>query len=123
MIRQVVYIKHYWKVIIYYNIDYDLFKYAEKDLISIGITEQAIRKMLRRLKNKAKAVTVSNLGNHISAVIFNKHSNPYDYINSIVHEAEHIKQAMLKAYNVEDEGEPSAYTIGYLVMRMIRRIS
>ncbi len=35
-----------------------------------------------------------------------------DYINSIVHEAEHIKQAMLKAYRVEDKGEPPAYTIG-----------
>ena len=41
-----------------------------------------------------------------------------DYLNSIIHEAEHIKQAMLKAYDVDDIGEPPAYTIGYLVMKM-----
>ena len=41
-----------------------------------------------------------------------------DYIDSVVHEAEHVKQAMLKAYHVEDIGEPPAYTIGYLVGRM-----
>ena len=26
---------------------------------------------------------------------------------------------MLKAYSVVDEGEPSAYTVGYIVMRML----
>ena len=40
------------------------------------------------------------------------------YNNSIVHEAEHIKQAMLRTYEVEDEGEAPAYTIGYLVSQM-----
>ena len=35
-----------------------------------------------------------------------------------MHEAVHIKQAMLKAYRVEDKGETPAYTMGYLVGRM-----
>jgi hypothetical protein len=35
-----------------------------------------------------------------------------------VHEAEHIKQAILEAYNVEDRGEAPAYTVGYIVKRM-----
>lgn len=68
--------------------------------------------------DKAKAVTISNISYHESIVLFNIHNSRYDYINSLVHEAEHIKQAMLHAYNVEDSGEAPAYTIGYLVMRM-----
>ena len=67
---------------------------------------------------KAKAVTFSSPMKHISIVLFNIHKNKSDYINSIVHEAEHIKQAMLKAYQVEDRGEAPDYTIGYLVSRM-----
>jgi len=55
-------------------------------------------------------------------VIFGRHGDVYNYINSIVHEAEHVKQAMLKAYDVEDRGEPPAYTIGYLVMRMMKGV-
>lgn len=46
------------------------------------------------------------------------HTSPQDYLDSIVHEAEHVKQAMLEAYQIEDKGEPPAYTIGYLVSRM-----
>ena len=67
---------------------------------------------------KAKAVTCSDINKHVSIVIFNRHSNKLDYINSVIHEAEHIKQAMLEAYDVEDRGEPPAYTIGYLVAQM-----
>ena len=36
----------------------------------------------------------------------------------IVREVFHLKEAMLEAYDVENKGEPPAYTIGYLVMRM-----
>ena len=67
---------------------------------------------------KALAFTQSNLKKHVSIVGFNRHKNSYDYLNSIVHEVEYIKQAMLEAYSVDDKGEPPAYTIGYLIMRM-----
>ena len=67
---------------------------------------------------EAKAATFSDTAKHVSVVLFNPHESSKDYINSIVHEAEHIKQAMLKAYHVEDRGEAPAYTIGYLVGRM-----
>lgn len=69
-------------------------------------------------KGKAKAVTYSNLEKHISIVLFNIHDSIEDYISSVVHEAEHVKQAMLMEYKVEDKGEPPAYTIGYLVKEM-----
>lgn len=65
-------------------------------------------------------VTCSNEKKHVSIVIFIKHKLVSDYINSIVHEAEHVKQAMLNAYRVLDEGEPPAYTMGYLVGQMWR---
>ena len=66
----------------------------------------------------AKAVTVSNINKNISIVLFNKHKNNKDYINSIVHEAEHIKQHILHKYHVKDSGEEPAYTIGYIAMNM-----
>ena len=48
--------------------------------------------------------------------------NKYDYINSIVHEAEHVKQAMLAYYDIEDEGENAAYTIAYIATKMLQLI-
>ena len=37
MIKQVFNVKHYWKVVVYYNIDYDLFDYIEDDYILLYI--------------------------------------------------------------------------------------
>lgn len=117
MIRQVFEVDGYWEVTIYWNVDYDLFYYIANNLLQIGFTDTAIEGVRKTMESgEAKAVTCSH--NHTSVVLFNKHDSVSDYISSIVHEAEHIKQAMLRAYRVEDDGEPPAYTIGYLVKRM-----
>jgi len=119
MIRQELHVKHYWKVVVFYDIDYSLFSAVEEDLWAVGISDMELRKLRRELEyGIAKAVTCSNIRRHISIVLFNKHSSRRDYINSIVHEAEHVKQAMLDTYEVEDRGEAPAYTMGYLVGKM-----
>lgn len=119
MIQQIFNIKDYWEVTVFYNVNYNLF-YIIADLLSeIGASNNLIEDIYSNMKSdKAKAVTYSNSNKHVSIVLFNKHTTKEDYLNSIVHEAEHIKQAMLRTYEVEDEGEAPAYTIGYLVSQM-----
>ena len=120
MIRRVINIENYWKIIVYYSVNYNLFDYIANDLYyKVSSPVERINKIYYNLRHKAKAVTVSSIRNHISIVIFNKHKTRADYINSIVHEAEHIKQAMLKAYKVKDRGEAPAYTIGFIAMKML----
>jgi len=120
MIKQIINVNNKWKVIVYYNVDYNLFHYIYTTFRNAGISKRTINNIYKNMSsNKAKAVTVSNIDKKISVVLFNNHTNKYDYINSIVHEAEHIKQAMLEGYNISDSGESPAYTIGYLVMKML----
>lgn len=120
MIKQIINVNNKWKVIVYYNVDYNLFHYIYITLRNANISIRTINNIYKNMSsNKAKAVTVSNIDKKISVVLFNNHSNKYDYINSIVHEAEHVKQAMLEGYNIDDSGESPAYTIGYLVMKML----
>ena len=119
MIRQKFNIEHYWSVVIYYDVDYNLFSSIIKDFVYIGASYGVIKQCYYMLKyGHAKAATLSNVHKHKSVVLFNTHSSREDYLNSIVHEAEHIKQAMLDAYDVEDVGESPAYTIGYIISRM-----
>ena len=119
MTRQVFCVESYWKVMVYYNVDYGLFDVIERDLKDNGADIYIINNVYRHMSmGYAKAMTYSNLDKKVSIVMFNEHYDMEDYINSIVHEAEHIKQAMLDVYDVNDEGEPPAYTVGYLVMRM-----
>lgn len=121
MIKKVINIDDYWKVIVYYNIDYNLFHVIEKDLYNINCKDYQIDSIYYNMINKkAKAVTISSIDFETSIVLFNNHKSYLDYINSIVHEAEHIKQAMLDAYNVEDFGEAPAYTIGYVASQMLK---
>lgn len=110
---------NYWKVVVYYDIDYDLYDIIAQELEGIDCSTEEIGNIFINLLTEAKAFTFSNIHKRVSVVGFNEHSNKYDYINSIVHEAEHVKQAMLYYYDVEDAGEPPAYTVGYLVSEMI----
>jgi len=119
MIKQLIDIDGYWEVIVYYNVDYNFFGDIAFELKAIGSPVERIDDIYYNLRTNAKAVTCSNIKEHISIVIFNYHKDKYDYVNSIVHEAEHIKQNMLKAYNVVDKGEPPAYTVGYIAMKML----
>lgn len=120
MIKQVLNVNNKWKVIVYYDVDYNLFDYILIDFKSIYIDNRTIKRIYRNMSRyKAKAVTISNIKLKTSIVLFNRHTYKYDYINSIVHEAEHVKQDMLSGYYIDDSGEPPAYTIGFLVMKML----
>lgn len=122
MIKQYIDIDNYWKVVVYYNINYNLFDYIVKDLNNINANTKTITSIYKNMyTRKAKAVTISNIKYKRSVVLFNTHKSFSDYINSIIHEGEHIKQAMLKAYNVDDKGEAPAYTIGFIVMKMLTK--
>lgn len=119
MIKQVFQVENYWEVIVFYSVDYNFFDDVILELRKIDFSLAALERARKRLMSgEAKALTCSNEEQHTSVVVFNTHSSKADYINSIVHEAEHVKQAMLKAYRIEDKGELPAYTVGYIVMRM-----
>ena len=122
MIKQIINIDNYWEVIVYYDIDYNFFNDIVKELDYLNTPVEEIDKIYYNMKYKAKAFTYSNLKYRVSIVGFNKHFDKYDYINSIVHESEHVKQAMLKYYNINDEGENAAYTVAYIAMKMLQTI-
>lgn len=121
MIKYIFYIKDYWKVIVYYNIDYNLFNDIRKELKHINISDKSISSIYNKMYNGyAKAVTISNIDEYTSVILFNHHKTIYDYMSSIVHESEHIKQHILKKYKINDIGEPPAYTIGFIAMNILK---
>lgn len=122
MIKRIINVSNYWEVIVYYNIDYNFFDYIVRDLKSYNTPVESIRRIYHNMRTTAKAFTYSNAKYKVSIVGFNIHFDKYDYINSIVHESEHIKQAILKYYNIADEGENAAYTVAYIAMKMLQTI-
>ena len=124
MIKKVFNIDNKWKVIVYYNIDYNLFSYIADDIYNLGMSNKLVNRVYKMMKSgRAKAVTISSPVKKCSIVVFNPAKSDYDLINSIAHEAVHVMEAMLNYYNVNIEGEPPAYTIGHLVQIMLQPLA
>ena len=124
MIKKIFNIDNKWKVIVYYNVDYNLFYYIANDIYKLGASKKVINRIYKMMKSgKAKAVTISFPLKKCSVVAFNPSTSDYDLINSVAHEAVHVMEAMLRYYNVDIEGEHPAYTIGYLVQIMLEPLS
>lgn len=116
MIKQIIYVEDKWKIIVYYNVDYNLYHYIDRELQLQGMSDQERKSVFDDMKSgKAYAFTFTNTDERLSIVCFNRHKSTQEYMSSIVHEAEHVKEDMLKYYNVNNMGEPPAYTIGYIV--------
>lgn len=124
MIKKIFNIDNKWKVIVYYNIDYNLFDYIADDIYDLGMSDKLIDRVYKMMKSgRAKAVTISSPVKKCSIVAFNPTKSNYDLINSIAHEAVHVMEAMLNYYNVNITGEPPAYTIGHLVQIMMQPLA
>lgn len=121
MIKKIFNINNKWKVIVYYNIDYNLFAYMAKDIRNLGLKDSSIYRIYKMLRSgRAKAVTISSPVKKCSIVAFNPTDNTYDLINSIAHEAVHVMEAMLNYYEIDIKDEPPAYTVGHLVRIMMQ---
>lgn len=124
MIKKVFNIDNKWKVIVYYNIDYNLFSYIEDDIYNLGMNNKLVNRVYKMMKSgRAKAVTISSPVKKCSIVGFNFTNSKYDLINSIVHEGVHVMEAMLNYYDIGVTGESPAYTLGYLVQIMIQPLA
>lgn len=124
MIKKIFNINNKWKVIVYYNIDYNLFDYIANDIYKLGMSNKLVNRVYKMMKSgRAKAVTISSPVKKCSIVAFNPTNSKYDLINSIAHEAVHVMEAMLNYYDVAVEGEPPAYTLGYLVQIMMQPLA
>ena len=124
MIKKVFNIDNKWKVIVYYNIDYNLFDYIADDIYELELNDKLVNRVYKMMKSgRAKAVTINSPLKKCSIVGFNPTKSKYDLINSIAHEAVHVMEAMLNYYNIDIKDEPPAYTIGHLVQIMIQPLS
>ena len=119
MIKQLIGIDDKWSIIVYYiisNKDYNTLKY---ELRRNGCQEMEVQSIYdKMLSGMVMGFTINDFTNKISIIGINRHNDESEYLSTIVHEAEHAKEAMLSYYSVENKDEPPAYTIGYIIKRM-----
>ena len=119
MIRQVIDIDGKWTVIVYYILNYNRFKYVADDLQRMGCEKTEVQSLYNNMVyGMVMGFTYSSPRDKVSIVGIGRHNDKAEYISTIVHEAEHVKNAIFDYYSLDSIGEPPAYTIGYIVKRM-----
>ena len=109
-----------WNVLVYYNVDKDDFVEIEDSLIQLDCPDKEIDKAFRVLRKKNTGFTFSNTDYKMSVVCIGKTTSVEQFVNTVIHEADHVQSHICSYYDIDKGSEKAAYLIGYLVQRMYR---
>ena len=126
MIGQSFYIDKYdWQVVVLYEVSYNNKTYVINMLKQICEDEELIRKANYNLNIRSynTGFTYSDLDKQRSIIVIGKTTSTREMVNTIVHEANHLKSHIATAYNIDEKGEEVCYLIGGIVKCMFNVFS
>lgn len=109
---------HDWNVLVYYNASKEDSVEIADSLSQLDCPKQDIRKCLRVLRRKNTGFTFTNTDYKMSIVCIGQATNISQFVNTCIHEADHVQAHICEYYGVPIHGEAAAYLIGHLVQRM-----
>lgn len=126
MIGQSFYIDKYdWQVMVLYEVSYNNKDYVISLLETICSDNNLIDKAIANLNLRKynTGFTYSDLDKHCSIIVIGKTTSNLEIVNTIVHEANHLKSHIATAYDIDEKGEEVCYLIGGIVRTMFRVFS
>lgn len=126
MIGQSFYIDKYdWQVVVLYEVSYNNKDYVIDTLKQICEDDKLIEKAKYNLNLRSynTGFTYSDLDKQQSLIVIGKTTSTREMVNTIVHEANHLKSHIATAYNIDEKGEEVCYLIGGIVKVMFRVFS
>lgn len=120
--------KHYinivgkWAFVFAYDID-------EKDLGEVGEWLEALgaspREIFRAqhvLTRLNTGLTYSNTSLRMSVMCIGHAENEVQWLDTIVHEIDHLKNAIINYYDVESDSEEAAYLQGFIMKKIMNKL-
>ena len=126
MIGQKFYIDKYdWQVIVLYEVGYSNKDYVIDMLRQICNNENVMNQAKDNLNldKYNTGFTYSDLDEQCSLMVIGKTSSSRETVNTIVHEANHLKSHIATKYNIDEKGEEVCYLIGGIVRTMFKVFS
>lgn len=126
MIGQSFYIDKYdWQVMVLYEVSYNNKDYVISLLKTICSDNNLINKAIANLNLRKynTGFTYSDLDKRCSIIVIGKTTSNREIVNTIVHEANHLKSHIATAYDIDEKGEEVCYLIGGIVKSMFRVFS
>mgnify|MGYP003421518675 CR=1 FL=1 len=112
-----------WGVLISYDfdmLDWDAISAVRRPF---GLDDRMIHRALRVLSTPNSGLSVSNDDIRMTAIYIGKSTSTAQFWNSVAHELKHAADAIIDYYGEPLDGESSAYTIGYLMQRVVEEIA
>lgn len=123
MLRQKIDLHEYdWTVDIFYDVrPVDAYEIADR-LWDMGCSERHLAKAERLLKSGVpnEGLTYSNPRARHSLIVVGHATCPLSLCNTLLHEADHLQVAILKADGLRTDGEDAAYLMGDITEAIAR---
>ena len=113
-----------WGIVVYYGTSKENFDEVYDTLIRFGCPKKDARKAARTVTDFLNTgLTFTNTDVKMSFVCVSDATSADEFVNTAIHEAKHVQSHVCEYYNIEEDEETAAYTIGYIVQRMYKMLS
>lgn len=114
MIRDYLDIDKHWGILAYYDVVQNDFSQLGPILREFGCPEWEIEKAYKTVGRTNKAFIFNAPWARMSIMVIGRVTYPSQFLNSLLHELDHLQDAIIEYYNVEHGTEEAAYLQGYL---------
>ena len=112
-----------WSILVYYNINQGDFEEVEDSLRQFGCPTEDIEDIYETLRNKNTGFTVSDERKRMSIIGIGTASSRAQFLNTLIHEIDHVQSHICDYYNVDMNSEQAAYLIGYIGQQTYKAVS
>ena len=114
MIRDYLDIDKHWGILAYYDATPEDFSQLGPILREFGCPEWEIRRAEETIRRTDKAFVFNAPWARMSVMVVGRVTHPSQFLNSLLHEMDHLQDCILDYYRVEQGTEDAAYLQGYL---------
>ena len=114
MLRDYLDIDRHWGILAYYDALPSDFSQLAPILREFGCPESEIDRAYRTIGYTNKAFVFTAPWARMSVMVVGRVTHPAQFLNSLLHEFDHLQDAILQYYHVPHGTENAAYLQGYL---------
>lgn len=114
MTRDYLDIDKHWGILAYYGAIPDDFSQLAPILREFGCPERGIKRAYETIHQANKAFVFNAPWARMSVMVVGHVTHPSQFLNSLLHEFDHLQDAILEYYDVSHGTEDAAYLQGYL---------
>ena len=114
MLRDYLDIDRHWGILAYYDALPSDFAQLAPILREFGCPESEIGRAYSTIHRTNKAFVFTAPWARMSVMVVGRVTHPSQFLNSLLHEFDHLQDAILQYYQVEHGTEDAAYLQGYL---------